>query len=92
MATTTYDNKCAILADVWINFRFDSQFTDFIQYNDLGLPLAYAITEGIVKSAELSVKFIDETFDLLLAALSIEEDQAFTSLDDMLVFDVGGME
>jgi hypothetical protein len=92
MASTTFDNKCAILSDVWINFRFDSQFTDFIQYNDLGLPLAYAITEGIAKPAELSNKFIDETFDLLLAALNIEEDTGFSSLDDMLVFDVGGME
>lgn len=92
MATTTLDNKYAILSDVWINFRFDSQFQEFITYNDLGLPLSYAISEGIVKATELSNKFIDETFDLLLAALNITEDTGFTSLDDLLVFDVGGME
>jgi hypothetical protein len=50
----------------------------------MGLPLAYALSEGIVKGTEFSDKFIDETFDLLLAGLSIE-DTGFDSLDDVLM-------
>jgi hypothetical protein len=83
MTTTTFDNKCAILADVWLNYRYDEQFLDFIEYNDMGLPLAYALSEGIVKGTDLSTTFIEETFGLLLAGLEIE-DTGFESLDDVL--------
>jgi hypothetical protein len=83
MSTTTYENKCAILADVWLNYRNDTQFEDFIEYNDMGLPLAYAVAEGIVKSTELAEVFVQETFSLLIAGLAIE-DTGFESLDDIL--------
>lgn len=80
---TTFENKCVILADLWLNFRDDEQFQDFITYNDMGLPLAYALSEGIVKGTDTSNKFIDETFDLLLAGLGIE-DTGFEDLTDLL--------
>ena len=83
MTTTTYDNKCSILSDIWLNYRNDTEFADFIEYNDLGLPLAYAISEGIVDSTELATNFINETFDLLLAGLGVE-DTGFDSLDDVM--------
>jgi hypothetical protein len=66
-----------------MNYRNDEEFEDFIEYNDLGLPLAYAISTEVVKSTDLAEKFIDETFDLLLAGLEIE-DTGFESLDDLL--------
>ena len=81
---TTFDNKCAILADLWLNYRNDDNFEDFIEYNDMGLPLAYALSEGIVTGTELANKFIDETFDLLLSGIGIE-DRGFESLDDVLI-------
>ena len=84
MTTTTFENKCLILADLWLNYRNDDNFEDFIEYNDMGLPLAYALSEGIVKGTELSDKFIDETFDLLLRAIGIE-DTGFENLDDVLM-------
>ncbi len=81
---TTFENKCVILADLWLNYRDDDNFEDFIQYNDMGLPLAYALSEGIVKGTELSNKFIDETFDLLLSGLGVD-DEEWQSLDDLLM-------
>jgi hypothetical protein len=83
MTTTTFENKCVILSDIWLNYRDDEEFEDFIAYNDMGLPLAYALSEGIVKGTDMSSKFIDETFDLLLGGMSIE-DTGFESLDDLL--------
>ena len=80
---TTFENKCLILSDVWLNYRNDEQFEDFIQYNDMGLPLAYAISEGIVKSTDLAETFVNEAFDLLLAGLDVE-DTGFDSLDEVL--------
>ncbi len=49
MEETTFENKALILADLWMNFRNDEEFQDFVDYNDLGLPLAYALANGVVK-------------------------------------------
>lgn len=83
MNKTSYENKASILADLWLNYRNDEEFLDFVEYNDLGLPLAYAVANGIVESTELAKNFIDETFELLIGGLDIE-DTGFESLDDLL--------
>ncbi len=84
MSTTTIENKEIILAELWMNYRDDSNFKDFISYSDLGLPLAYALSTSIVQRTEYSNKFIEETFDLLLAGLEVE-DTGFESLDDIFM-------
>lgn len=87
MNETTFDNKTQILADLWLNYRNEADFVDFIEYNDLGLPLAYAISAGIVPATDRAREFIEETFALLLASLDIEEDTGFDNLDDLLQLD-----
>lgn len=84
MSETTSENKASILSELWMNYRDDENFEDFVNYNDLGLPLAYAISAGIVKPTEMSDKFIDETFTLLLASLEVE-DEGFEDLDDIFI-------
>lgn len=80
---TTFSNRCAILADVWLNYRDDEQFMDFVTYNDVGLPLAYILDTNIVKVTDIAEKFIDETWALLIAGLGIE-DLGFENIDEML--------
>jgi hypothetical protein len=80
---TSFDNKCEILADIFINYRDDEEFADFREYNDLGLPLAYAIANGIVSKTSKAETFIGETFALLLAGLDLE-DTGFESIEDLL--------
>jgi hypothetical protein len=81
--TTHFSNKCDILADLWMNYRDDEEFTDFIEYNDLGLPLAYMVQNSIVKIESTGESLIEETFDLLLGAVGVD-DQGFETLDDLL--------
>jgi hypothetical protein len=81
--TTTFSNKIQILSELWLDYRDDENFKDFVSYNDLGLPLSYLLSANIVPSTELAEKFIDETFDILLAGLAIE-DTGFEFLDDLL--------
>ena len=81
--TTTIENQVIILSDLWLNYRYDEEFSDFIEYNDLGLPLAYAISEGIVKITDQAQSFIEETFSLLLAGIGVE-DTGFETLDEVL--------
>lgn len=80
---TPFSTKCEILADLWMTYRKDEQFIDFIEYNDLGLPIAYAIHAEIVEANSPAFDFINETFDLLLSALDVE-DTGYESLDDLL--------
>ena len=81
--STSYTDKCSILAELWLNYRSDEEFQDFIEYNDLGLPLAYAIDNNIVKSSEMAQRFVEETFDLFLASLEVE-DTGFENLEELL--------
>ena len=83
--TTPFSNKASILAELWMNHRGEEQFRDFIEYNDLGLPLAYAIAENVVAVSDKAKLFIEETFDVLLAGLEIE-DVGFEILNDVLAY------
>ena len=83
--STTLDNKINILSEIWVSYRDEAEFEDFIQYNDLGLPLAYLASTGIIEvKTEKALAFINETFDLLLAGVGIEEDTGFETLDNVL--------
>ena len=81
--TTSVSNRAIILADLWLNYRQDEEFKDFIDYNDIGLPLSYIIANNIVELSPMAEQFINETFDLLLAGLGVE-DTGYELLDDLL--------
>jgi hypothetical protein len=80
---TTFDNKCIILADLWLNYKGDVEFQTFIEYNDLGLPLAYGVANAIIEASDKATNFINETFALLLDGLGVE-DNDYQNLDDLL--------
>ena len=84
--TTHFSNKCDILAELWGEYKNDVQFEDFIEYNDLGLPLAYSISTGIIPVSPRAEMFVNETFDLFLVALE-RQDEGFESLEDLLLLD-----
>ena len=82
---TDFSKRCEILSKLWQDFRNEEEFEDFIQYNDLGLPLAYSIDQSIVKSSPQAEIFINETYDLFLAALEADPDAEYDSLEDLLM-------
>ena len=82
---TPFEVRCMILADLWMNYRKDDEFQDFLEYNDVGLPAAWLIAEELCTPGDKLKGMINETFVLLMKALDIEEDTGFDSLDDMLV-------
>jgi hypothetical protein len=79
----TFENKITILSELWMNYRDDQELEDFIEYNDLGLPLAYFLMNEIVLPTEQAEVYINETYDLLIASLTVE-DKRWESLDEML--------
>ena len=80
---TPFSKRCEILSELWMNYRDNETFDDFIEYNDLGLPMAHLIAEKLVEPTRQGEIYIDETFDLLLETLRIEDDN-YDSLSEML--------
>ena len=78
-----FDNKVSILAELWMNYRDDKQLEDFIEYNDLGLPMAYFLMNELVLPTQQAEVYIDETYNLLLASLGAK-DIEYESLDELL--------
>lgn len=81
---TSIENRTAILADLFQNYRGHDEFTDFVSFNDIGLPVSYAISNKIVIRTDASDRFVNETFELLVAALGIE-DSGFENLEGMFL-------
>ena len=87
--TNHFFRKCEILGELWLNYRNDEQFQDFIEYNDLGLPLAYAFANEIAKETEIAERYVNESYELLAESLGVSGTEPFDSLDDMLDQSVG---
>jgi hypothetical protein len=83
MAGNTFENKVTILAELWMNYRDDEELQDFVEYNDLGLPLAYFLMNEIVLPTSQSELYINETYDLFSASLQVA-DKEWESLDELL--------
>jgi hypothetical protein len=78
-----YSNKISILAELWMNYRDDDQLKDFVEYNDLGLPMSYLLMNELVLPTQQAELYIDETYNLLIASLGVD-DLDYESLDEML--------
>jgi len=73
MAKTTFDNKALILGQLWINYKMEDEWIDFVEYNDLGLPLAFAFAEGIINDTPSLQQYINETWNLLLEGMELDD-------------------
>jgi hypothetical protein len=78
--TTPYSSRVSIIAEFWMELRDD--YEELTSYGDLGFPLAYAISEGIVESTPLAEQYIDEIWELLLGTLRVQ-DSGFDSVSDI---------
>lgn len=81
---TDYSKQIEILHEVFYNHSDEELFEGFVSFNDLGLPLAHGIHEGIVQSTPRAEELIKETFGLLLSLFGIDEDEGFESLEQII--------
>jgi hypothetical protein len=82
---TDFKIKCKILSDLWQNKNKDSDWADFFEYNDVGLPLAFIIEDEIAAPTKVTMKYIDETFALLIDVLELDsKSKNWESLKQML--------
>ena len=78
---TPFFTVCQILGQLYhsnINL-----FREFIEYNDIGLPIAFLNAEGLVMVRDDGIRYVQETWELFLAELGID-DVGFQNLDEVL--------
>jgi hypothetical protein len=75
-------DKSGIMAELWMNYRDDKNFSDFFGYNDIGLPISYYLAEGLITElSPLGEQYIMETCDMFLAMLEVTEDDVDSLVD-----------
>jgi hypothetical protein len=82
-----YQTKCSLLSELWQNYRDHETFKDFIEYNDIGLPLAFLLAENLVSEiTQEGQLYVNETFNLFIAGLEMKEEEVpfGISLDSLL--------
>ena len=84
-------DKAGILGQLWIDYRDNEEFSVFMEYNDIGLPLSYVVAEGLVPAlTPVGEDYINETIDMFFKLLEITEQEVDMlpkiNLDSVLVF------
>ncbi len=83
--TTDFSKKIEILGEFYITYRDDKELKEFIEFNDVGLPLAYLASEELCGVSEEGSEYINQTWVILMASLGIE-DIGFEDIDSMMKF------
>jgi hypothetical protein len=86
---TDFTKVCEILGTLYVNYKDDEELQDFIEFNDLGLPLAFLASENLCEVSDDGARYITETWALFVESLGLE-DIGFETLDQMLSLSEGG--
>lgn len=79
---TDFTKMCEVLGSLYANYKEDEDLKDFIDFNDLGLPLAYFVSEDLCQVSDDGARYITETWQLFLASMDLQ-DIGWDSLDQM---------
>jgi hypothetical protein len=83
--TTDFSNKVQILGEFYFTYKEDKELKEFIEFNDLGLPLAYLASENLCAISEEGIGYINETWNILMGSLGIE-DIGFEDIETMMEY------
>lgn len=76
-------DKVGVVGQLWIEFRNDEDFSAFMEYNDLGCPMAYMVAEGLIKElTPIGEKMITETFKMFIELINVTEEEIDSVLPD----------
>jgi hypothetical protein len=72
---TDFTTQCIILGELYENYKEEKDFRAFIEFNDLGLPLAYLISQGlVVEVSDDGRRYVFDTFEMFLESIKLGED------------------
>ena len=84
---TDFLTQCVILGQLYEGYKEEKDFKAFIEFNDLGLPLAYLTSQGLVMQvSDDGKRYIDESFEMFLQSIKLTPDDVIEgmTLDDVL--------
>jgi hypothetical protein len=81
--TTDFSKIRDILGQFYFNYRDDKELKYFIEFCDIGLPLAFLGSEGLCEINDDGNMYIAETWEMFLSALDIP-DEGFDTLEQVL--------
>jgi hypothetical protein len=71
-----FADKAGTIGQLWIEFREDEDFASFMEYNDLGCPMAYMLAQGLIKDlTPLGEEMISETFSMFIKLINVTEEE-----------------
>lgn len=82
-----FETVCGILGELHSNYSDSKDFRSFIEFNDLGLPLAFLTNEGlIVELSDDGRRYVIDTFDMFITSLKVDPDEIMEgmTLDELL--------
>ena len=80
---TNFETICKILSEIHVRYTEEGDHSEFVQFNDLGVPLAYFVHEGLAIPSQEGKEIILETWGLLMNVAK-KKDIGFTELDEVL--------
>jgi hypothetical protein len=84
------ETKCSIIEEFMRNFGMlaetyeNENYVDFRIYNDLGVPLAQAVTYDLINLQEEGKNLINETWISFCNMLEVDPDEEYDSLQDII--------
>ena len=82
-----FETVCGILGELHANYGDSKDFKGFVEFNDLGLPLAFLTNEGlIVELSDDGRRYVIDTFDMFIGSLKVDPDDIMEgmTLDELL--------
>ena len=82
-----FETICKILGELHANYGDSKDFRTFVEFNDLGLPLAFLTSEGlIVELSDDGRRYVIDTFDMFIGSLKVDPEDIMEgmTLDELL--------
>lgn len=76
--------KARIVGEAWLSTRGIEQWASAHHYLDIGFPLSFAVAHDYVTPKRKANEIIEESYNVLAAALSIDPNKDYQSFEDML--------
>jgi hypothetical protein len=74
-------------AEILVQFTQDEfnsgEYDEFFDYNDLGIPMAIAVTQDMVILTDAGEQLLDETWNELCLLFDANPDAEYESIDDL---------
>ena len=85
---TSLEDKAQIIVEFTQRFFSDFEYGDFFDYNDLGTPLAIAITQDMADLTESGREILEETWTNLCELFDVDETLSYEQIEDLMSEDI----